>query len=88
MQHMQKQIECDTLLMHVYQFNNMLRIQHPLGRTKGLPQDIAFTAILQPISINEMISKQLTLRQTWPQESLWPQCAFKMSMFNAFCNSH
>ena len=29
-----------------------------------------------------------TLGQTWPQASLWPQCAFKMSMFKAVCDSH
>ena len=29
-----------------------------------------------------------TLSQTWPQENLRPQCAFKMSMFKVSCNSH
>ena len=36
-----------------------------------------------------LISFTLTLRRTWPRgETPRPQCAFKVSMIEVFCNSH
>jgi len=41
-----------------------------------------------PITSNVMISEKPILRQTWSQDYLWPQCAFKKSMLKVSCNSH
>lgn len=41
-----------------------------------------------PSLINVMISEKPILRQTWSQDCLWPQCAFKKSMLKVSCNSH
>ena len=39
-------------------------------------------------SLRTVIAHKPTLGQTWPQASLWPQYAFKVSMFKAVCDSH
>lgn len=39
-------------------------------------------------SLRTVIVFKPTLGQTWPQASLWPQYAFKMSMLKAVCDSH